>query len=156
MTQEEDKLLPDIIAPEGLAIAEAYLQAGSVQAAADSMSMDVGIVAAQLKSPEVRHYINTVFMETGFRNRGKMFGVLDEIINRKLIEAEESGLVSEDDLLTVLEKAHKMKIAEMTMEIKLLEAQNKAKTPTTQTNIQNNFTGSDGMNNLMNRLTGGG
>lgn len=150
----EDKLLPDLIAPEGLAIAEAYLRAGTVTDAAAELGLGTDIVAAQLKKPEVRHYINTIFMETGFRNREKMFGLLDEVINRKIQEAEETGIVSEEDLLSVIEKVHKMKMAEMNMEIKLIEAQNKAKGPTTQTNIQNNFGGSEGMSNLMNRLTG--
>ena len=50
-----------------------------------------------------------------------------------------------------------MKLA-MAMQIKLLEAQTKVRTPTTQTNIQNNFNlpGSDDGNYmaLMNRLSG--
>jgi len=150
----DDRLLPDIIAPEGLQIAEAYLTHGSVKEASAALGVGTDIIAAQLKLPEVRHYINTVFMESGFRNRGRMFGLLDEIINKKIQEAEETGIVSEEDLLTVVEKVHKMKMAELNMEIKLLEAQSKAKTPTNQTNIQNNFSGSDGMAGLMNRLMG--
>lgn len=152
---EEDKLLPDLIPPEGLAVAEAYLETGTVADAAAKLGMGVDVVAAQMKTPEVRHYINTVFTESGFRNRERMFGLLDEIINRKIAEAEETGIVSEDDLLSVIEKVHKMKMAELNMEIKLIEAQNKAKSPTTQTNIQNNFSGSEGMNGLLNNLLGG-
>lgn len=153
---QEDKLLPDIIPPEGLMIAEAYIEHGSIAAAAQALGMGVEIVAAQMKMPEVRHYINTIFMESGFRNRGRMFGLLDTVINKKIEEAEETGIVSEDDLLTVIEKVHKMKMQELTMEIKMLEAQNKLKAPTNQTNIQNNFGGSEGMNGLLTQLMGNG
>ncbi|AXQ66769.1 terminase small subunit [Vibrio phage vB_VpS_PG07] len=152
---DEDKLLPEIMAPEGLLVAEAYLETGTVAAAAEKLGMGVEVVAAQMKTPEVRHYINSVFMETGFRNRDRLFGLLDEIINRKIAEAEESGIVSEDDLLSVLEKVHKMKMAELNMEIKLIEAQNKQKAPANQTNIQNNFSGSEGMNGLLGSLING-
>lgn len=151
----DNTLLPDIIAPEGLIVAEAYLEHGSVAAAADALGMGTDIVAAQLKTKEVRNYIDTMFMETGFRNRGRMFGLLDEIINRKIQEAEETDIVSEEDLLTVVEKVHKMKMAEMNMQIKMIEAEAKAKGPSVQNNIQNNFAGSDGMSNLMDKLIGG-
>ena len=108
--------------------------------------------------PEVKHYITTLFMESGFRNRDKFFGVMDEIVKKKLEDLEESELGSDADILEIMKVYHKMKMDEMAMQIKLLEAQTKVRTPTTQTNIQNNFNlpGSDDGNYmaLMNRLSG--
>ena len=97
-------------------------------------------------------------MESGFRNRDKFFGVMDEIVKKKLEDLEESELGSDADILEIMKVYHKMKMDEMAMQIKMIEAQNKVRTPTTQTNIQNNFNlpGSDDGNymNLLNRLSG--
>lgn len=150
-----DLLVPESLPPEGLLVADAYLKHGSVAEAARALDLSQDIVVMQMKTPEVRHYVNTMFMEAGFRNRGRMFDLLDEIINRKIKEAEETDIVSEQDLLSVIETVHKMKMQELNMEIKLIEAQNKIKAPTTQTNIQNNFSGSEGMNGLLDKLIGG-
>lgn len=154
-----DQIVPTTGSPEGLELAESYLTHGNATAVSQELGIPVEVVAKELQKPEIRTYINQVFLESGFRNRNKFFGLLDQMINQKIMEAEETGVVSDEDLLTVLEKVHNMKMKEMAMEIKLLEAQvkiNGAKTPVQQTNIQNNFGGSDGMNSLMSQLTGNG
>ena len=156
MTAGEDRLVPEDGAPESLAIAQAYLAAGTVDKTADELGLPIEVVAQQLNQPEVRAYIATVFSETGFRNKNKLFGLLDSIINEKIKEAEETGMVADGTLMDVLETAHKMKIAEMSMEIKMIEAQAKARGgPSTQVNIQSNNYGSEGMNKLLNNLMGG-
>jgi len=45
-----------------------------------------------------------------------MFGALDEIINRKLEEMEETGTTTDADILELMVKYHNMKMAEMKME----------------------------------------
>jgi hypothetical protein len=156
MTVQEDRLVPEDGGPESLAIAQTYLSAGSIEKTAEETGLPIEVVSQQLQRPEVRAYIATVFSETGFRNKNKIFGLLDTIINEKIKEASETGMVADGTLLDVLETAHKMKIAEMTMEIKLIEAQTKANGgPSTQVNIQSNNYGSEGMNTLLSNLMGG-
>jgi hypothetical protein len=156
LTHGEDRLVPEAGGPESLALAQTYLQAGSIEATASETGLPVEVVAQELQKPEIRSYIATVFSETGFRNRDKIFGLLDQIINEKIKEAEETGMAADGTLLDVLERAHKMKVAEMQLEIKMIEAKAKAGGgPSTQVNIQNNMSGSEGMNNLLNRLMGG-
>lgn len=155
---DEDQILPTTGSPEGLELAESYLTHGSAKGVSEDMGLPVEVVAKELQKPEIRTYINQVFLEAGFRNRNQFFGLLDHMINEKLKESEETGMVTDEDLLTVLEKVHKMKMAEMAMEIKMMEAQakiNGTNKPVQQTNIQNNFGGSDGMNSLMQQLAGG-
>lgn len=154
MTGGEDRLVPEAGGPESLAIAQTYLATGSIDAASKELELPVEVISQELQKPEVRAYIATVFSETGFRNRDKLFGLLDHIINEKIKEAEETGVVADGTLLDILETAHKMKIAEMQLEIKMIEAKAKAGGPTTQVNIQNNM--SSGMENLLNNLVSGG
>ena len=157
---DEDRILPTTGSPEGLELAEAYLVHGNAAGVSEELGIPVEVVAKELQKPEIRTYINQVFLEGGFRNRTKFFGLLDQMVNQKLQEAEETGIVSDEDLLTVLEKVHKMKMAEMQMEIKLMEAQAKVSAsnkPVLQANIQNNnFGGSEGMQSLMSQLINGG
>lgn len=152
-----DEIVPTTGSPEGLELAEAYLTHGTAAGVSKELGIPVEVVAKELQKPEIRTYINTVFLESGFRNRNKFFGLLDMMVNEKLKEAEETGIVTDEDLLYVLEKVHKMKMEELKMEIKMMEVQAKIagnKAPVQQTNIQNNFGGSEGMNSLMDQLIG--
>ena len=154
-----DVLVPEEMSPEGMRVVEAYLDCGSdITQVGDYLGMPQETVMSIYNRPEVKHYITTLFMESGFRNRDKFFGVMDEIVKKKLEDLEESELGSDADILEIMKVYHKMKMDEMAMQIKLLEAQTKVRTPTTQTNIQNNFNlpGSDDGNYmaLMNQLSG--
>lgn len=151
-----DRLVPEDLGLEGLEVAQTYLVAGSIEATSKELGLPVEIVAQELQTPQTRAYLASVFTEAGFRNRDKMFGLLDKIINEKIKEASETGIVADGTLLEVLETAHKMKVAEMTLEIKMMEAANKANSsPSTQVNIQSNNYGSEGMSKLLNNLMGG-
>lgn len=155
-----DVLVPEEMSPEGMRVVEAYLDCGSdITQVGDYLGMPQEIVVAIYNRPEVRSYINTLFMESGFRNKGKFFGVMDTIIKKKLEDLEESELGSDADILEIMKVYHKMKMDEMAMQIKLIEAQSKGRGPTSQTNIQNNFNlpGSDdpAYMGLMQRLAGG-
>ncbi|MFP9052207.1 hypothetical protein ACLI10_17065, partial [Enterococcus faecalis] len=83
---------------------------------------------------EVKNYLNDIFMESGFRNRDRLFGVLDEVIKRKLEELEETGMGSDQDIMDILWKAHKMKMEEMKMMVELEKVKAAARTPANQTN----------------------
>ena len=71
---------------------------------------------------------------------------------------QETGMGSSEDILTVLDKAHKMKMAELKMQVELAKA-TQVVAPTTQTNVQiNTIPGSSdpGYMDVLNLLSGGG
>lgn len=151
----DDNLLPEAISTLGLQVAEAYLlNSQDAEKTAGALNLPVHEVRRVLKTAEVRTYINQVFMETGFRNRERMFGVLDEIINRKLEQMEESGTTTETDIIDIMKTYHKMKMDEMKMERELLEAK---KVVNNQKNTQINIaTGGDAYAALLESLSKAG
>lgn len=153
-----DKMLPDIIAPEGLQVAEMYLLCGGdTKKAAGELSLPVSEFEAQLKKNEVRSYINRQFNEQGFRNKFRIFGVMDQLLNMKLEEVQETGIGTSMDIVDLIKVMHKMKMDEIKAEAELLKAQAAGGGPSSQTNIQNNIaiSGGDDENYmaLLNRLT---
>lgn len=132
-----DKLLPDIIQPEGLQVAEKYLElGGDSKAVALELSLPVVEVEKQLKNNEVKAYINRQFNEVGFRNKFRLFGLMDQLINMKIEEMQETDCGTSMDIMDVLKLAHKMKMDEMKMETEMIKAQNS--TPGKQVNVQVN------------------
>ncbi|UJD21403.1 terminase small subunit [Salmonella phage vB_STy-RN29] len=149
-----DVLVPDLMSPEGMDVIEAYLQCGSdVHMAARSLGMSEIAFRDIMNRGEVKNYLNDIFMESGFRNRDKLFGVLDEVIKRKLEELEETGMGSDQDIMDILWKAHKMKMEEMKMMVELEKARAATRAPTNQTNIQNNIIAGSGDQNYMDLIT---
>jgi hypothetical protein len=149
-----DVLVPDLMSPEGMDVIEAYLQCGSdVPAAARSLGMSEIAFRDIMNRSEVKNYLNDIFMESGFRNRDRLFGVLDEVIKRKLEELEETGMGSDQDIMDILWKAHKMKMEEMKMMVELEKAKAAARAPANQTNIQNNIIAGAGDQNYMDLIT---
>lgn len=154
-----DKLLPDIIQPEGLQVAETYLMlGGDSKRTASELNLPVAEVEAQLKKNEVRTYINRQFHEQGFRNKFRIFGVMDQLLNMKLEEIQDTQVGTSVDIVDLIKVMHKMKMDEMKMEAELLKAQSATSGPTNQTNIQNNINmpGGDDENYmaLINKLVG--
>jgi hypothetical protein len=76
-------------------------------------------VSAFLTQKSVKTMLDQQFAEAGFRNRDRMFGLLDEIINAKIEEMEETRMLPDMDIVTLLEKVHKMKMQELTMSMKI-------------------------------------
>lgn len=153
-----DKLLPDIIQPEGLEIAEAYLTfGGDSKRVSTELSIPIAEVDAQLKKGEVRSYINRQFNETGFRNKHRIFGVMDQLLNMKLEEIQETEVGTSVDIVDLIKVMHKMKMDEMKMEVDLEKAK-AAAGPAKQTNVQinNGMAGGDDENylKLLNVLAG--
>ena len=60
------------ISPEGLEIANAYLQLGSVQLVSAQLNIDEAEVSEFLGKREVKAYVDQVFLDTGYRNRFKL------------------------------------------------------------------------------------
>ncbi len=124
------------ISPEGLEIANAYLQLGSVQLVSAHLNIDEAEVSEFLGKREVKAYVDQVFLDTGYRNRFKLGKALDELIEKKLEEADESEIYSNKDLADLYALAHKMRMDEMKAQTELEKA--KASQIKTQNNVQIN------------------
>lgn len=140
------------ISPEGLKAVEAYLENGqNLELTADALGLEKADLHALLNKRESKAYLDRLYMEAGFRNRGRMGELMDEIINAKLEEMADTGMGSGKDILEILQVAHKMRMDEMAMQIKLMEAENKAAIPNIQINQQINNGGSN-YNSLLEKL----
>ena len=124
------------ISPEGLEIANAYLELGNVPAVSARLNVAEQDVSEFLAKREVKNYIDTVYLDTGYRNRFKLGSVLDDLIDRKLEEAEESEMYSNKDLADLIQMAHKMRMDELKAQAEMEKA--KASQIKTQNNVQIN------------------
>ena len=134
-----------IISPESLEIANTYLATGSMEKTAQVLGLPTDQVSSYLARREVKEYVDQVFLDQGYRNRGKLFDLMEEIIESKLVEARESEMYTSKDLLEVVSLYHKMR----TDEIKLA-----APKPSTQINVQNNDYGPGKYGELLAKLHG--
>ena len=124
------------MSPEGLEIANSYLKHGSIPAAAKELCVTEDTVSEALNKREIRQYIDTVYLDTGYRNRFKLSETLDLLIEKKLEEADETEIYSNKDMADLLALAHKMRMDEMKAQTELEKA--KAGTVKNQVNIQDN------------------
>lgn len=125
-----------VISPEGLEVANTYLQYGNVKAVCDYLALPEDKVIQLLNSREVKRYVDTVYLDLGYRNRSNIGAVLDEMINSKLEEAQESGVYSSKDLADLLMMAHKMRMDEIKAQNETVKAE--ATSIRNQTNVQIN------------------
>ena len=144
------------ISPEGLEVAEAYLLTNSVEGAADVLNMPAHLITKQLNKREVKKYIDTVYMDLGYRNRHKLGEALDNQIDLKLEEMQESEMASEKDISDLLALAHKFRMDEMKMQLELMKIEQQAKKSSimagTVNNVQVNDLGGANYNSLMKAL----
>ena len=124
------------MSPEGLTIANTYLAVGNVPAVCARLKMDTAKVSEMLNKREIKAYIDQVYLDTGYRNRFKLANSLDDLIERKLEEAEESQIYTNKDLADLYVMAHKMRVDEMKAMTELEKA--KASNIKNQTNVQIN------------------
>jgi len=141
------------ISPEGLEIANTYLKTTSVKDTALELGVPEDQVSRYLGQREVKKYVDTVFLDVGYRNRFRLANKLDEIIDKKLEELDEADMTSNKDIADLLQMAHKMRMDEM----KVQTDQQKAEQATikNQTNVQINDNSSFGEGNygeLMKKL----
>ena len=125
------------ISPEGLEIANCYLQYGNIRAVCDYMQVPENQVVDTLNKREVKRYIDTVYLDMGYRNKNNIASLLDEMIQSKLDEAQETGVYSSKDLADLLQMAHKMRMDEIKAMSELEKAQNTSGVRN-QTNVQIN------------------
>tara|TARA_R110000796_G_scaffold143835_1_gene260498 strand:+ start:26 stop:493 length:468 start_codon:yes stop_codon:yes gene_type:complete len=151
MTKEVTK-----ISPEGLEIANSYLQFGNIRGVCQELCVSEDKVVDALNKREVKRYIDTVYLDLGYRNKNQIGAVLDEMIASKLEEAQETGIYSSKDLADLLQMAHKMRIDEIKAQADLEKAQ--AGNIKNQTNVQINESIPFGQGNygkLMEKLLNG-
>lgn len=98
---------------------------------ADALAVSPDRVAQILDKREVKSYIDQVYLDQGYRNRSKLAGLLDRVIDAKVEEAEETELYSEKDLADLIKLAHQMRMDEAKLQ--------KESAPRVQVNQQNNI-----------------
>lgn len=121
------------ISPESLEIANTYLSTGSINETAAILGLPASEVTSYLDRREVKSYVDQVFLDQGYRNRGKLFALMEEIIESKLQEARDTELYTSKDLLEVITQYHKMRMDEVKL------ARPPEQNAKTQINVQNNF-----------------
>jgi molybdenum cofactor biosynthesis enzyme len=124
------------ISPEGLDVANCYLQFGNIRAVCEFMGIPENKVVDVLNKREVKKYIDTVYLDLGYRNKNNIGSLLDEMIAAKLEEAQESGVYSSKDLADLLQMAHKMRMDEIKAQTDLAKAE--GSNIKNQTNVQIN------------------
>ena len=87
------------MSPEALEVATTYINCWDIGDTADQLSIPKEEVVSFLAKKEVRRIIDKVFLDQGYMNRNKIREKLEEIIDRKLEEIEESELWTLEVLL---------------------------------------------------------
>jgi hypothetical protein len=145
------------ISPEGVEIANSYLQYGNIREVCNYLGVPEDRVVSTLNQREVKQYIDTVYLDMGYRNRSAIGSVMDDIIASKLEEATETGIYSKKDLADLLQMAHKMRMDEIKAQAELEKASGSS--IKNQTNVQINEAIPFGQGNygkLMEKLLDGG
>ena len=139
------------ISPEGLEVANCYLQTPDINEVASQLDIQTSVVSEILSRREVKAYVDQVFYNTGFNNRFKLRNLMDTIIKKKLQDMDEAEVGSTKDISELLALSHKMTIEHMDREIKLESMRNA--NIKTQTNIQiNDAAGGTKYSQLIERL----
>lgn len=124
------------ISPEGLEIANCYLQSQDIDKVAEELDISREMVSSYLSKKEIKSYIDNVFMNLGFNNRFKMRRAMDAVLQKKFQEMEESETGSSKDIAELLALSHKMTMDELSRQIELEKLRQSS--VKTQTNIQIN------------------
>lgn len=144
------------IAPEALEVANCYLQTQDARKVADELDLAPSLVTEILSRREVKHYIDHVFMDTGFNNKFEMRAAMDALIKKKFQELHESDTGSTKDIAELLQISHKMSMDLLDREIQLEKIRAGNTGPQKQVNVQINE-GLDGSkySSLISRLISG-
>lgn len=129
------------LSPEMLEVANCYLQVQSVREVADQLGLEVGLVSHYISKPEVKRYIDQVFLDVGFNNRQTLRRAMDAIIKKKFQEMEESDQGSQKDILEIMALSHKMTMDHINAQIKLeqiRQGERVSRQPKAQVNVQVN------------------
>jgi len=110
------------ISPEGIEIANTYLEVGDVNAVSSGLGIPKDQVVEYLNKREIKKYIDSVYLDAGYRNKFKLASVLDTLIDKKIQEVEETEMYTNKDLADLLQMAHKMRMDEIKAQAELEKA----------------------------------
>ena len=128
--------------PEAQTVAETYLMYSDVRLTAKELGIPREKVSYYLNRPEVKRFLDTIFLEQGYLNRTRLQDVLDEVFELKLEEMRESEMGSKKDIADLIALAHKIR----TDEAKTINVSETTNAPRNQINIQNNTSSDFGSN----------
>lgn len=134
------------ISPEQFDVANAYLEYGTVEDTAEQLQLPRHEVVKIIQTPEIKRYLDGVYLDMGYRNRDKLAKVMDKILDQKLEDAAESGVYTSKDILEIIALIHKMRMDEIKA--------NKENIPGTAVQINNQY-GDSSYGRLMEKLTHG-
>jgi hypothetical protein len=141
--------------PEGLEVANCYLQTQNLVKTAEELGVSTELVASQLNRREVKVYIDGVFRDMGFNNRFKMRRAMDTLISKKFQELDEAGVGSSKDIADLLALSHKMTMEQLDREIALEKV--RGSNIKSQVNVQINDGGAgSNYGSLLDKLLKGG
>lgn len=149
---------PERISPEGLEVANKYLVLLDINLVAQELHLTPDLVVDQLNDTLVKRYLDSRFMDSGYRNRERLASVMDDVINKKLEEMDEAEISSTKDIADLLMMQHKMNMDTLDKQIKLAEIEAKKKTAASITentvNIQDNSGMGGNYGSLLQKLLG--
>ena len=89
-----------------LAIANDYLAGKEIPKIAEEYGVTNDRVAATLDKREVKTYIDGVFATQGYLNRVNRLAIINKVIDQKMQESLETGVLSKKDLLDWMKHLH--------------------------------------------------
>lgn len=149
-----ENLPAEKLQPEAMKVVESYLfHNRDVDCVARDLNTTPTVISDILNKREVRGYLDHMFMESGYRNREKFFGIMDNLLETKLEELDEAEMGSNMDIMDMMKTYHAMKIKELELSIKLQELQSSKQAAGTINNVQIN--NSSGYDKLLDRIIAG-
>ena len=97
--------------PVFLSIANDYLAGKSVADMAEEYGLPADRITAVIEKKEVKSYVDTVYATQGYLNRVKRIGLINQVIEQKMADALETGVLSKKDLLDWLKLLNDMESA---------------------------------------------
>jgi hypothetical protein len=97
--------------PVFLSIANDFLSGKSVSSIADDYGLPADRITAVLEKKEVKSYVDTVYATQGYLNRVKRIDLINRVIEQKMEDALETGVLSKKDLLDWLKLLNDMETA---------------------------------------------
>jgi len=97
--------------PVFLSIANDYLAGKSIAALAHDYNLPADRITSVIEKKEVKSYIDTVYATQGYLNRVKRVNLINQVIEQKMQDALETGILSKKDLLDWLKLLNDMESA---------------------------------------------
>ena len=101
------------ISPEALEVAKTYMACHDTKETALALGIAPEKVSYYLRKPDVKRFVDTMFMEQGYMNRAKLQDVMDDLFEKKLEEMMDSEMGTSKDILELVALQSKMRIEEL-------------------------------------------